>query len=160
MKKQRGFIMYLGIAAVVAIAGLSILLKIQSSRLASSKAETVAVQGKFDAFVSATKALGEQAIAKAKAQELADKANKEKVDADHKKTVAALAAESARLRNARSSERFLPTTGTATPSPTVTADRAKLEAALRDFDSAVTTLVDRGDQAIADLNAVKAWAAK
>ena len=61
--KQTGFIAlpmmgWAAIAAGVVIAGLGIALKIQSARLETSKAETVAVQGKFDAFVSQAKALG------------------------------------------------------------------------------------------------------
>ncbi len=135
----------------MAIFGLTVALRIQSSRLASVKAE-------YATFQMQVKAAGDIAEAKARAKEKTDLANKEKVDAENKKTVAALRAESERLRNSRTSVSFLPPNPTGTPSTNVTADRAKLEAALRAFDTDVAQLVDRGDQAIADLNSAKDWA--
>ena len=49
------------IAAGVVIVGLGIGLRVQTARLETAKAETVAVQGRFDAFVAQEKAAGELA---------------------------------------------------------------------------------------------------
>lgn len=150
MKKQLGFVLYAALGALVVIAGLSIALKVQSSRLDSVKHE-------YAAFQAQVKALGDVAEAKARAKEKADLEAKRRIDNENKSLRANLAAESKRLRDARASSSFLPSTGTATPSVTVTANRAKLEAALRDFDTTVARIVDEGDSAIADLNAAKSW---
>jgi hypothetical protein len=153
---QRGFAnltLYAAIGAGVVILGMSIALKVQSSRLGTVKRE-------YAAFQAQVAALGEIAEQKARAREKQDKELKARIDNEHKKTVATLRAESDRLRNARSSVSFLPQPSGTAPSPTVTADRAKLESALRDFDTAVTGLVDEGDQSIAQLNAAKSWASQ
>jgi len=148
---QRGFVVYGAIAALMVIGGLSVYAKVQSSRLEAVKAE-------YAGFQAQVKAAGEVAQAKAKAKEAADKQLKEKIDNENKTLRANLAAASKRMSDARTSVRFLPAPTTGTVSPTVTADRAGLEDALRNFDSAVARLVDQGDQAIADLNSAKQWA--
>lgn len=158
MKRQRGSLMIYGaLAAGAVILAMGIALKVQSSRLDASKAETERVKAQFAGFVTETKRLGDEAAAKAKAKEKSDKALKEKVDAENKTLKRDLAAESERLRVARSGSSFLPKGTGAADSPTVTADRAKLEAALRDFDTAVARIVDEGDSAVVDLNAGRAW---
>ena len=56
------------IAAAVVIGGLSIALKVQSSRLSSEQTAHAETKGKFQAFVSETKRIGEAAKAKADAE--------------------------------------------------------------------------------------------
>ena len=66
---QRGFLSptLIGIiAAAVIIGGLSIALKVQTSRLSSEQTAHAETKGKFAAFVAETKRIGEEAQKKAK----------------------------------------------------------------------------------------------
>src|ERR1035437_9373602 len=95
---------WIGIAGLITILGLGVGLKVEASRLATSKAETVAVQEKFDAFVSEAKALGDAQNAKTKAADAASKLNKEKADAQNitaSNALATLYAKYTGLRNSR-----------------------------------------------------------
>jgi hypothetical protein len=151
MKSQQGSItLYamLGMGAVILVMG--VLLKIANYR--AEKWENA-----HKTFVAQTEAIGKLAAEKARAKEKSDLATKQKVDNENKSLRASLAAESQRLRDARAGSSFLPRAPSGTSGTTVTADRAKLEAALRDFDSAASRLIDQGDSAIADLNSGKAW---
>jgi len=141
------------IAVAVAVIGLTVAWRVQTARLDTVKRE-------YAAFQAQVKALGDVAEAKARAKEKADLAIKTRIDHENKTLRATLAAESKRMSDARAGSSFLPQPSTGTPSPTVTADRAKLETALRDFDTAVAGLVDEGDRAIADLNSAKSWASQ
>src|ERR1035437_9072976 len=82
---------WVGVAGLVTILGLGVGLKVEASRLATSKAETVTVQGKFDAFVSTAKVLGETQNAKAKSSDEANLKSKGETDAKLSKSTAALA---------------------------------------------------------------------
>jgi len=156
--------MYAYIAVLAVLAALAVAVKVQTSRLATAKAETVAVQGKFDAFVAQAKALGDAQNAKAKAIEVADKQRKEQADYDNAKTKRDLAGVYAAYRKLRdqrgnSGSGFLPPTTPGSASPaTASFDRTGLDRALSGFDSGVTGLLERGDQAIVDLNTAKTWA--
>ena len=167
--KQRGFIAlplmaWGAIAAGAVILGLGIAVKVQTSRLTTSKAETVAVQSKFDAFVAQAKAIGDAQNAKAKAIEVIDKQRKEKADYDNAKAQRDLAGVYAAYRSLRDSRTnpgsgILPAAAPGAANPAVAAfDRSGLDRALQSFDSGVTGLIERGDQAITDLNTAKQWA--
>jgi len=83
MKNQRGFTLYLVLGALLVMGAMGFALKVQSSRLASSKAETAAVQVAYDSFVAKTKALGDAAELKARAQEKERAALTKKTEKEH-----------------------------------------------------------------------------
>jgi hypothetical protein len=160
--RQNGFgsiTLYAIIGAAVVIAGLTIALKVQSSRLE-------AVRSEYAGFVAQVKAAGEVAQAKAKAKEAVDKQLKEKIDHENKTLRTNLADAANRLRNASASSGRLPQVP-ASPGGAATApiDTAELNRALREYfegerrrDSAVAGLVIEGAENATDLNSAKEWA--
>lgn len=69
MRLQQGFIpiaLYAAIGAGVIILGLSIALKVQSSRLEAAQTEKARITGEYEAFKAGVKKIGEEAQAKAK----------------------------------------------------------------------------------------------
>ncbi len=172
---QRGFIAlpmvaWGAIAAGAVILALGVAVKVQTSRLETSKAETVAVQVKFDLFAAKVKQLGEEAAIVAKAKDAQNKALKEKIDETSAKAradLAALYARYSRLRNSRESAGVssLPSPATGSTSPALaTFDRETLDRGLAVADGILQEgaerILLRGDSAIADLNAAKGWAQK
>ena len=159
MNRQRGFLLYVGIAALVAIAGLTIALKVTQSRLEAVKQE-------YAGFVVQVKAAGEVAQAKAKAKEAVDKQLKDKIDHENKTLRANLADSANRLRHASTGGGRLPQVPSS-PGGAATApiDTAELNRALREFfegtrrlDREVAGLVITGAENAADLNSAKEWA--
>jgi len=167
--KQRGFIAlplmaWGAIAAGAVILGLGIAVKVQTSRLTTSKAETVAVQSKFDAFVAQAKAIGDAQNAKAKAIEVIDKQRKEKADYDNAKAQRDLAGVYAAYRSLRDSRTnpgsgILPPAASGSSDPTRACfDRAGLDSAISTLDRGVAGILGKGDSAIVNLNTARQWA--
>lgn len=152
--RQQGFLpiaMYGAIAAVVVIGVLSVSLRIQTNRLDAVKQE-------YAAFQANVKALGEVADKQARAKEKADIATKEKIDADHKKTVATLLAESRRVRDFNSSRGGLSGIPASPSRPDLACfDRAELDTAIRLYQSDLLGIAEKGAQATLDLNTGKDW---
>ena len=153
---MKGFIQlslmgWLAVAAAVVFAGMSIALKVQTARLDASKAEHAT-------FVAEVKAKGEAAEVKARAQEKADLAKKEKADAERKKLIARNADLNKRLRD-NSARSVLPETSPTTREPeTACFGRPDLDAALQRFTGGVAEIIISGQQAIDDLDNAKQWA--
>lgn len=153
----RGFIqltpmLYLAAAALAAIVMLGVAFSVQTSRLKATKAE-------FSAFVATTKLAGEQAKKEAQKQTAADKRNKERSDAENKRTTDALRDATKRLRDARAVGSYVPPAPAGAVRPDLACfDRAELERAIRGFDAGIQGLVDEGSQATLDLNTARQWA--
>ena len=117
---------------------------------------------KYYTFVAEVKVIGEAAKKAAKEKEAEDKAKKEKADAENRKSksdLAGLYAAYRSLRDQRTSSSLLPSAAPgAGASETITFDRTGLDNALSGFDKGVTGLLEKGDQAIVDLNTAKSWA--
>ena len=157
--------MWAAVGGVVLIAALSGAVKVQTSRLATAKAETVAVQAKFDTFVSQAKAIGDAQEAKAKALDAANHDLKEKVDAESAKSrsdLAILYAKYVRVRNsaaASANSSQMPPAAAVTSSTSRTCfDTAKLTGAMGILEAGVPRITEQGDGAIIDLNAARGWA--
>lgn len=155
VNRQRGQLaLYgtLGVGVVLLLMGVA--LKVQTSRLHSLQAE-------YEGFKAQVKVLGEQAEKAKQAKEAADKANKERIDNETKKLRSVNADLSKRLRDQRASSGFLPSTGSPAGSPqAITFDRTKLERAIQQLDAGVSSLIERGDQAVIDLNLSLKWASE
>ncbi len=155
---QRGFIqlapmMWVSIAAGAVVVGLMGAVYVQTVRLNAEKAD-------FATFKGGVEALGEAAKRKALDQEMADKLNKEKSDAEHAKAVAALTADIARLRARRPAGGGLSAPAPIASSPDRTCfDPALFAGALRSLDEGIFGIAAEGSQAVIDLDAAKAWAA-
>lgn len=118
-----------------------------------------AVQSRFDGFVATVKAQGEAAQTLKLAREKQDKLNKEKTDAEVKRSLDRLRADNQRLRDARAGSGFVPGTASPAGSPDRACfDRIELERAIRIFDSEVSGLVEQGSEAVVKLDAAKDWA--
>lgn len=151
---QKGFIfpslyIYLGLGSIILILGM--LLKVQSARLESCKAE-------HQAFVSEVERLGLEAKENAKKQESLDKLKKDKADAELRKLRSRNADLSKRLRD-NASRSFVPSTGS-TPGKSEIAcfDQASIDGAIKRFAERVTGIVEQGQGATDELNNAKAWA--
>lgn len=144
--------LWIAVGAAVLIAGLGIAVKVQTSRLDAVKQE-------YATFKAEVKAAGEAAQKLADARTAADKLNKEKTDAKHKKAVADLAATVKRLHDERANSNLLPAAAPGSRSPEIAAfDRTQLERALSGFVEGTANLITEGSQAVIDLNAAKEWA--
>lgn len=119
-----------------------------------------AVQAEYDGFVATTRAEGEVAKKLAAAAAAEDKQKKEHSDHEYQTTIASLAADIKRLRDARSGSRFVPAPPAGSRRVELACfDRAELERALRDFDTAIQGLVDEGSADSVGLNVARSWAA-
>lgn len=158
IKRQSGFILpsgltlYIAIGAAVIIAGLSIAVKVQSSRLASVKAE-------YAGFVAQTKAIGE--IQEAKTRETEAKHTEIVKEKDHENFIAhtKLADVSKRLRlSTRSGSGLLPPATDPTSSTEKACfNRAKLDNSLRDFTGNIGELIIECQGNTIDLDTAKQW---
>ena len=129
---------------------LGTLLKVQSSRLESCKAE-------HKAFVSEVERLGNEAKAKAKLIESQNQLKKEKADAELSK-LRSDNAEFKRLRDS-ASERGLPQAPADSRDPELACfDRPTLESAYGTLVKGLRGIADEGTEATIGLDAVKRWA--
>ena len=150
---------WLGIGAAVLIAALGMALKVQTGRLDAAKAE-------YAAFKVKVEILGEQAQKAAKARELEDLATKKRADDENAKTKRDLAGvyDAYRsLRAQRAGGSLLPAAAPGSSSPQRACfDRAALDLGLAKADGLLQEgaigILQRGDQAIVDLNTAKGWA--
>lgn len=119
------------------------------------------LETQFETFKAKTAALGEAAIAAAKAQAAADKLKQEKTDVDREKVILKLTADIKRMRADADSARgsFVPAAPATTSRPDLACfDRAALESALRGFVEDARGLADEGTAATIDLDSAKRWA--
>lgn len=156
IKPQLGFLGfgltgYIALGAAALILGLSVSLKVQSSRLASVKQE-------YAHFVADVKAKGEAAKVKADAEDKLNQKRKAKADADYKKLLAANTALNKRLRD-NAGRSVLPDPGpTSGSAETACFGRPELDAALQRFIGGTAEIVISGQQATDALNNAKRWA--
>jgi len=144
----RGYIV-LGLGTIVLILGM--LLKVQSSRLESCKAE-------HQRFVSEVERLGKEAQEKVKKQEAQDKLKKEKADAELKKLRSINADLSKRVRDS-SNRSFLSSGETPTRIPeSACLNAGAVDEALRKFARGAAELIVEGQDAVDSLNNARAWA--
>lgn len=155
--KQRGLLLagpalYAFAGAGLIIVVLAGLLKIQTSRLETCRAE-------FGAFKLETKRLGDAAEKAAKEREAADAKLKERTDANHKTAVARLNRDIKRLRDDNARRGILPASRPGTRDPQAACfSRPDLDRAVSGFVERVTDLVGEGAEAVSGLDAAKAWA--
>ena len=144
--------LWMAVGAAVLIAALSGAVYVQTNRLD-------AVRTEYATFKAEVKATGEAAQKLADARTTADKLNKEKTDAKHKRAVADLSATVERLRNERAGSHIVPPAPAGSRSPEIAAfERTQLDGALSSFVEGTANLVAEGNQATLDLDTVKAWA--
>ena len=154
--RQRGFITlpftaWIAIGASVAILGLSVAVKVQSSRLASCKQE-------YADFKADVKAKGEAAIENARKIDSENAKRKEKSDAERKRLIIANNGLADRLRDNASRSSLPSTSGTAGIPETACFRRADLDAAIQRFTTGIAGIVTQGDAAVTDLDNAKRWA--
>jgi hypothetical protein len=140
------------IAAVIFVGSLLIALKVQTSRLASVKAE-------YAGFVAQTKAIGEIQEAKTKLEN--DRLIKIAKDANNENSIAhtKLADVAKRLRDRDSRRGLVPPATPGSKRPDLAcSDRAELDSALRDFAGEAREGAIEGTAATVDLNTGKEWA--
>lgn len=140
------------IAAGLMIFGLTIAVKVQSSRLDACKAE-------YASFVSETKRLGDAAQASADAEKKRLSDNLAKTEKSYAKAKSDLAATTRQLRDASTSRSYVP----AAPAGSVRTDlacfdRAELTESIKRLVAGMADLASEGDAATVDLNAAKDWA--
>lgn len=157
--------LYGALGVGVVVLGLGIAVKVQSARLESAKAETVAVQGQFDAFVAQAKVIGEQQEAKTKAEDLANRKRQEAANAENLKTRTALiiALDSLRKSTPDPRSRSLPSAPAGSARPDLACfDRAEYQredgVALEKLFAGARSLADEGTAATIDLNTARSWA--
>lgn len=154
-KLQRGIIsitswVILGLGAAVLVEG--IVVKVQTSRLASKTAQ-------YDQYKGGVEALGRAAqIAAAKAN-LAAMKNKERVDEETKRVAAVAAGDARRLRDSVAGRSAVPGPGPGTERPDLACfDRTELDAAVGDFQREAAEIAIEGAAAVTGLNLAKSWA--
>jgi len=151
MRQQRGFTLYIALAALLAFAGVSAYAYVQTKRLASCKAE-------FAEFQAEVKAKGEAAQRESDRINTENAKRKEKSDAERKRMVIANAALADRLRDNASRSSLPSTSGTAGIPETACFRRADLDAAIQRFTTGIAGIVTQGDAAVTDLDNAKRWA--
>ena len=140
------------LGTLLVVGALSGACYIQTSRLASLRAE-------YEAFKGGVEALGRAAKKAAAEKEAADKLRKEQADALHLKAVDALNADIRRLRSDSARGRRLPLPSTITAGTSRTCfDSDRLIAAIRGLDENLLGIVEVGAKAVVDLDAAKNWA--
>ena len=151
--RQRGFTLYIVLAALLAFAGMGIALKVQTSRLASCQQASAA-------FVAQIKANGEAAEKEAKRVNAENDAKKAKYDKEIIKLRADRDALAKRLRDSAATSN-LPETRTVTGKPDGTAcfDRGILDGAIRAFTAGTAAIATEGQSAADELSNARAWAA-
>ena len=118
------------------------------------------LQGKFDTFVSETKAAGVKAEADKKLQEAADRRAKEDADEQRKKLIADNLSLGKQLQHKRTSRGILPQTSPVSSHPErICFKRPELDAAIRRLDDGVQSLITKGDDFRIGLNVGRLWCA-
>ena len=149
--RQRGFVPSPLLIASIVILILGAGLAIQTKRVESCKAD-------YARFVAEVKTIGVEAEKKAKAQEAIDLKAKEKSDAQAKSDRTRIAMLSKRLRDANSRSSTVSQLPLTTNRPDLSAfDRAELDRAIRDYQSEILGLIEKGAEAIVDLDVAKEW---
>lgn len=115
-----------------------------------------AVQDLTD-YTARVEALGEQAKKETERINAENKANKEKTDANYKRTTAALQRELNRLRLTSGGNLSSPPASADSPDRTCF-DPAKFATALRELDQGLLGVIETGSQAVVDLDSAKEWA--
>jgi len=152
MRNERGFTIYVIIAALLAFVGMGVAIKVQSSRLAACNAG-------FEVFKAEVKAKGDAAAAEAARIDAENAKRKEKADAERKRLLSANADLAARLRDARAGRGYVPEAAPGSASPDRAAfNRAELDGALRRLDAGVSGLIAEGDAARLGLDSAREWA--
>lgn len=154
--RQRGFITlpftaWMAIGASAVILGLSVAVKVQSSRLASCKAE-------FAAFQADVRAKGEAAKREADRINQENAKRKEKSDAERKRLLTINAGLADRLRDNAARSSLPPTTSDTGIPETACFLRADLDAAIQRFTTGIAGIVTQGDSAVTDLDLARRWA--
>jgi Tfp pilus assembly protein PilX len=149
--RQRGFTLYIVLAALLAFSGMAVALKVQSSRLEACKQE-------FATFKADVQAKGEAAQREASVKNAENAKRKEKSDAERKRLIAANNGLADRLRDNSNASSLPPTSGTAGIPETACFRRADLDAAIRKFTAGTAGIVTAGDAAVTDLDNARRWA--
>lgn len=124
-----------------------------------NKYETL--QTKYDKFVSDTKTIGEAAKKRAAQIDATNKKRKEVSDHAYETTIAKLHADVKRLRDSRARSNYVPSAPTGSSHPNFACfDRADLERAIQQFDTGVSRIVEKGDEATIGINVGRAWASQ
>lgn len=152
---QRGFAnltLYAAIGAGVAILGLTIALKVQTARLD-------AVKDEYERFKGVTEAIGKIYKDKAKAKEAEYKAITKRTDDAHKKDTAYLRTDADRLRQQLNSGSGGLSGIPANPQRPDLAcfERSQLDSAIRQYQSDLLGIAQKGAQATLDLDTAKSW---
>ncbi len=157
--RERGFFLpplpialYVAIGALAVIVGLSVALKVQTSRLGSVKAE-------YAGFVAQVKLKGEQAQKEKETKERQDKQNKERSDAENKRLRSANQSLADELRQSRTNSRLVSGAPATTLRPDLACfERTYLNRVLSDFVEGAAKLVEAGDADRIDLQTARDWA--
>lgn len=140
------------IGAGVIILGLGIGVKVQTSRLESCKQE-------FSIFRAQVKVLGDEAAAKAKAEQERQENILKETEAKSAKLKSDLAIVNKRLRDERARRSQVPAAPAGSSRPDLACfDRTELESALRHLDAGVSGLVDEGSENTLRLKLSVDWA--
>ncbi len=148
---QRGFTLYIVLAALLAFSGMAVALKVQSSRLEACKQDSAA-------FRADVQAKGEAAQQEAAVKNAENAKRKEKSDAERKRFIAANTDLADRLRDNAGRSSLPETSGTAGIPETACFRRADLDAAIRKFTAGTAGIAAAGDAAVIDLDNAKRWA--
>ena len=153
--------MWLAAGAGILILALGAGVKIQTSRLETSKAETAKVKAEYQMFREQVRVMGEAAIKLAKETEAANKTAKEKADAENKRSTELLQRTISKLRHDRDSAGA----GSLPPAPASTSrpdlfcvDRAEYSRAYGAFVAGVRGLADEGSANTLKLSTSAEWA--
>ena len=150
-KQQRGFTLYIALAALLAFSGMGIALKVQSSRLEACKEESAT-------FRAEVKAKGEAAVAEAARINAENAKRKEKSDAERKRLIIANNGLADRLRDNAARSSLPEASGTSGIPEPACFRRADLDAAIQRFTTGIAGIVTQGDAAVTDLDNAKRWA--
>jgi DNA-binding helix-hairpin-helix protein with protein kinase domain len=149
--RQRGFTLYIVLAALLAFSGMAVALKVQSSRLEACKQE-------FATFKADVQAKGEAAQREAAVKNAENAKRKEKSDAERKRLIAANTNLADRLRDNAARSSLPEISGTAGVAETACFRRTDLDAAIRKFTAGTAGIAAAGDAALADLDNARRWA--
>lgn len=152
MTRQRGFTLYLALAALLAFGGLS-------AYAWYVKRDRDAIRKEYDGFVDRTALLGVQAEEAAKKQEAKDLANKRKIDRENNDLRESYADAIKRLRESGAGSRGVPEAPASSSRPDLACyDRPEFVGAYGRLVTGVRGLADEGTASAIDLNSARRWA--